>query len=169
MFTSLTIDNFKAWRSTGELRLAPLTVLFGPNSSGKTSLTQFLLLLKQTIESADRTQVLHPGDRSTLVQLGTFRDLIFDHDPERRLGFDLTFDLPSRLTVTDRSAEKVCGDGLRFGASIVRPGANGDRLRVEAMHYDLLDRGSPTLVSSLIRHGALADLAVEEGTIDAKF
>ena len=72
MFTSLKIENFKAWRRTGELRLAPLTVLFGPNSAGKSSLTQFLLMLKQTIESSDRTRVLHPGDRSTIVQLGTF-------------------------------------------------------------------------------------------------
>ena len=101
MFESLKIENFKAWKSTGELRLAPLTVLFGTNSAGKTSLTQFLLMLKQTIESSDRTRVLHPGDRTTLADLGTFRDLLFDHRLDLPLSFRISFSLPSRLTVKD--------------------------------------------------------------------
>ena len=29
MLTSLQIKNFKAWKDTGEIRLAPLTVIFG--------------------------------------------------------------------------------------------------------------------------------------------
>jgi hypothetical protein len=31
----LRVKNFKAWQDTGRIKLAPLTVLFGPNSSGK--------------------------------------------------------------------------------------------------------------------------------------
>ena len=166
----LKIENFKAWRSTGELRLAPLTVLFGPNSAGKSSLTQFLLMLKQTIESSDRTRVLHPGDRSTIVQLGTFRDLIFDHRPDGRLSFELSFSLPSRLTIGDpKSANPRRGDALRFSSNIRRYGADGDRLRVESMYYALFDRTSLTLDASMIRSGALTEWAVEAGTLDAKF
>ena len=32
MLTHLHIKNFKAWKDTGPIRLAPLTVLFGANS-----------------------------------------------------------------------------------------------------------------------------------------
>lgn len=46
MITSLQFRNFKSWRDTGEIRLAPITALFGTNSSGKTSLLQTLLMLK---------------------------------------------------------------------------------------------------------------------------
>lgn len=71
MFTHLRIKNFKAWRDTGDIRLAPLTVFFGANSAGKSNLTQFLLALKQTVESPDRQRVLHSGDGKTVVDLGS--------------------------------------------------------------------------------------------------
>ena len=54
MLTELHIKNFKAWKDSGPIRLAPLTVLFGTNSAGKSSIPQLLLLLKQTAESPDR-------------------------------------------------------------------------------------------------------------------
>jgi predicted ATPase len=70
MLTRLQLVNFKGWEDTGPRRVAPLTVLFGSNSSGKTSLLQALLLLKQTAESSDRSRVLHTRDERTLVDLG---------------------------------------------------------------------------------------------------
>lgn len=48
MLTRMRLENFKSWRDTGSIRLAPITGFFGANSSGKTSLLQALLLLKQT-------------------------------------------------------------------------------------------------------------------------
>ena len=38
MIERLHIENFKSWKDTGEVRLAPITVLFGTNSAGKTSI-----------------------------------------------------------------------------------------------------------------------------------
>jgi hypothetical protein len=58
----LRIRNFKAWRDTGQIELAPLTVLFGPNSSGKSSINHFLMMLKQTVRSPDRNSVFDFGD-----------------------------------------------------------------------------------------------------------
>ena len=43
MITELRARNFKSWEDTGKLQLAPLTGLFGANSSGKTSILQVLL------------------------------------------------------------------------------------------------------------------------------
>ncbi len=40
------------------MRLSRITGVFGTNSSGKTSLLQMLLLLKQTAASSDRAQPL---------------------------------------------------------------------------------------------------------------
>ena len=48
MFTKIQMTNFKSWKESGEVRLAPLTAFFGANSSGKSSLLQMLLLIKQT-------------------------------------------------------------------------------------------------------------------------
>jgi predicted ATPase len=62
MIRELSIMNFKSWEDTRQIRFAPLTVFFGTNSSGKSSILQPLLMLKQTVESTDRKQVLRLSD-----------------------------------------------------------------------------------------------------------
>jgi AAA15 family ATPase/GTPase len=49
MLTSLHIENFKGWKDTGKVRLAPLTVIFGANSTGKSSIGHLLLALTHPI------------------------------------------------------------------------------------------------------------------------
>jgi predicted ATPase len=94
MLQHLTIENFKAWKKA-DMRLAPLTGLFGANSSGKTSILQFLLMLKQTVESPDESLVLNLN--GNYVDLGTFYDIISEHDLKNELVFkvewaDLIYD-----------------------------------------------------------------------------
>ncbi len=87
MLTSLSIGNFKSWEKLNKLPLGKVTILFGENSSGKTSLIQSLLLLKQTAESYDRAQPLNLGTRETYVDLGMYEDLIYGHDLKKNLSF----------------------------------------------------------------------------------
>lgn len=101
MIKELQALNFKSWKDTKRLHLAPLTVLFGANSSGKTSILQLLLMLKQTVESADRRRVLHTGDDLSIVDLGTFSDLIYGHETSRPLTISLTWDLLKTLRIKD--------------------------------------------------------------------
>ena len=80
MITELTARNFKSWEDTGKLRFASLTGLFGANSSGKTSILQVLLMLKQTAERPpDWNEPLYFGDEESLVNLGNFDAVI--HPP----------------------------------------------------------------------------------------
>lgn len=46
---SLTIERFKSYRDATTIDLAPLTVILGRNNSGKSTIIQALLLLKQTL------------------------------------------------------------------------------------------------------------------------
>lgn len=101
MLTHLQIRNFKGWRDTGRLRLAPITVFFGTNSSGKSSIGQFLMMLKQTAETHDRSRVLHPGDAHSPVDLGTFEDLVHQHDPGHELSFSLGFQEAENVVIND--------------------------------------------------------------------
>ncbi len=105
MLTHLQIKNFKAWRDTGPMRLAPLTVIFGANSSGKSSLGHLLLALKQTALLADRKRALHLGDENTLIDLGTFADCLYGHDLQQTLDFTLRWRLPQGMTVKTPSTE----------------------------------------------------------------
>ena len=72
MLNNLRIENFKAWREA-DLTLGKVTGFFGPNSAGKSSLLQFLLLLKQTRNATDRGLVLDFGGPGHMVNLGTFK------------------------------------------------------------------------------------------------
>ena len=102
MITSLRIKGFKSWADTGELKLAPLTGLFGTNSSGKTSILQALLVLKQTAESSDRTRVLHTGDEKSPVDLGTYYDVVHKHETgETPVNISASWSLPRPLTIQD--------------------------------------------------------------------
>ena len=47
MLNRMKVENFKAWRKA-DLTFGKVTGFFGTNSAGKSSLLQFLLLLKQT-------------------------------------------------------------------------------------------------------------------------
>ena len=130
MINEVRFEGFKSWRDTGAVRLAPITALFGNNSSGKTSLLQLLLLLKQTSESSDRTQVLNLGDERTLVELGTFQDVLFSHDLSISLRAELAWTLPESLVVsdpTDPDAHLFEDKALRFRTAITSQG-NGDGL-----------------------------------------
>lgn len=155
MITSLRIKNFKAWQDTGEIRFAPITVFFGVNSAGKTSLLQFLLMLKQTAGSPDRRRVLNLGDSASPVELGTFEDLIFRHDLRRKLEFEISWSPPSLLalkdTLSDASFE---GDSIRFKASI---SSQEETQQVDWLTYELLNGNSVAASLSFRRKGKVED------------
>ena len=88
MLRRLQLENFKAWKKA-DMRLAPLTGLFGTNSSGKTSILQFLLMLKQTVESSDRALVLNLN--GNYVELGTFFEIVTDNNPKNRITFSINW------------------------------------------------------------------------------
>ncbi|NJN21089.1 MAG: DUF3696 domain-containing protein [Leptolyngbya sp. RL_3_1] len=91
MLETLRFQNFKSWRDTGDIRLASITGLFGTNSSGKSSILQFLLMLKQTVESRDRQQVLELGNEQTYVDLGSTKDFLHKHEIPARLNFSCSW------------------------------------------------------------------------------
>ena len=92
MFTSLRLTHFKAWQDTGMITLKPVTVLLGTNSSGKSSLIQSLLLLKQTVQSPDRSIHLNLGgdEISDLFDFGHFDEVVKHGTPSPR-EFSITF------------------------------------------------------------------------------
>lgn len=90
MLTHLKLDNFKIWKTTGPMRLAPVTLLLGTNSSGKSSLIQSLLLIRQTVKGDDPNLDLNLGnpDAGDSVTLGQFRDVLCRHGDGARIGIE---------------------------------------------------------------------------------
>lgn len=89
MLRSWTLGNFKAVADTVTLDLAPVTVLCGANSSGKSTILQSILLVAQTLRAK-------PGEQPLLfngeyVRLGYIGDILHDSQPNLPLlfGFEL--------------------------------------------------------------------------------
>ena len=144
MLTSLHIQNFKAWKDTGPIRLAPLTVIFGANSAGKSSLGHLLLALKQTVLSTDRKRPLHLGDEKSLIELGTFAECIHNHDLSQPLRFALGWKLPERLDVRDPlSHATFVGDEMKLDVSVLAD--RKEQPRVQLLTYSLLKAQVPIL------------------------
>ena len=90
MIKSLRLQNFKAFEDTGILDLKPLTVLAGPNSGGKSSILQSLLLLKQTLEGPPEIDLNLDG---RYLQFSGFNELTFGKPPLSRCEAGFAFDV----------------------------------------------------------------------------
>lgn len=81
--------NYRRFADTEWLTLKPLTILLGANNGGKTSILSPLLLLAQTINSNDGEVPLVPF--GPLIDLGTYKDLVHQHDTSREITFGVRF------------------------------------------------------------------------------
>jgi hypothetical protein len=88
---SIRIQNFKCFRDSGEIPFAPLTVIVGRNSSGKSSIIQPWLLLKQTLESRGFANTINLG--GPLYDAGAFSEMVHKHETNRTIRLDLTLDI----------------------------------------------------------------------------
>ena len=96
MLTGIGLRNFKAFgNEMQEAPLSKITLIYGPNSGGKSSIIQALLLLKQSVKAdyAGFGENVHSRrliPRGELADLGSFQSLIHRHEP-RELGMILKF------------------------------------------------------------------------------
>lgn len=136
MITHIRVKNFKSWQDSGEVELAPLTGFFGTNSSGKSSLLQMLLLLKQTAEHPEANEVIFFGDGNSLVNLGNFREVIHGHEVRNELYLGLSCKLshtvPYNLVVTTQ------GQMLYFSFHTVIREVEGNQV-IKDFRYDSLN------------------------------
>jgi hypothetical protein len=96
------VKNFRAFRESAAVELKPLTVFAGANSSGKSSFTQGLLLLKQSLETESFPRLQLTGRPELFVEFSRFEDAVFKYAPPERnqLGFEIrvTGFMPERRT-----------------------------------------------------------------------
>jgi predicted ATPase len=134
----LQIGNLKSFRGVEEVPLAPITLIYGPNSAGKSSLIQALALLKQTISAS----TFSPRERPPLVLRGEYVDLggfltaIHGHDPENALTVAMQFLDPRAGADRGPLAGTAIRAGLEFGLSDDDDGSGGAVLQLSALLGD---------------------------------
>lgn len=147
MLKKLRIQNFKGWKDTGTIRMAPISLFFGANSSGKSSIGQFLMMLKQTVESPDRKAVFYPGGKNSAVQLGSYQEMVFHRDQANKIAFEYQWSLPDDLKFKDPvSGQGYSGGELAFKAEVGLGDKDQHTLVLDELHYELIE-GESILLS----------------------
>jgi len=110
MLTSISASNYRSFRHL-RVDLAPLTLLVGPNNSGKSSVISLIRLLSQTIESNDpNVRLLLNGG---LGDFGTYKDLIHGNETRRHLDISFTID-PGKSNLFPGSDKKSLTFSLNY-------------------------------------------------------
>jgi len=142
MIRHVNLKNFKAWRELDIPLGQRITGLFGTNSSGKSSLIQFLLMLKATKDNPDRNLVLDFGEFGKSVNLGGFGDIIHRNDEKRKLEWRLCWDGMERLDVY-HDVEEESYKELSIRAAVRMTNSDKHRApQTESIHYTIKDSRS---------------------------
>lgn len=109
--TRIEIENFKGIGSRQRIDLRPITLLFGPNSAGKSTILQALHYLREILErgNVDPDRTIAGG----LIDLGGFATLVHNHELDRTVSLKVVLDLSD-----EQGAE---GLPLNTGLSIDEP------------------------------------------------
>lgn len=102
--TGITIENFKGISAAATIPLRPITLLFGANSSGKSTIIQAIHYARELVQRNNPNADI-PMAGGNAIDFGGFRNLVHGHELSRtiRIGFDLTPDddgLPNLAEIT---------------------------------------------------------------------
>jgi AAA ATPase domain/AAA domain, putative AbiEii toxin, Type IV TA system len=114
--TSITIENFKGIGEAVTVPLRPITLLFGANSAGKSTVIQALQYAWEVLENrnpdVDRTRL---GGEA--IDLGGFRNLVHQHELSRRIRITIGIAAISTL-LEPYSERRLSSDGLSRPSSL---------------------------------------------------
>ncbi|WP_445928538.1 AAA family ATPase [Methylocystis sp. IM4] len=87
----IEIENFKGIGERQSIELRPITLLFGPNSAGKSTILQALHYVREIMErgNIDPDVTIAGG----LIDLGGFATLVHNHELHRIVRLKLSLDL----------------------------------------------------------------------------
>lgn len=159
MIKNLRIQNFKGWKDTGVIHMSPLTVFFGENSSGKSSIGQFLMMLKQSVESSDRKAVFFTGNEDTAVDLGLPSDMIFDQDWNQAIIFSYNWTLEKEIRLEDVLHDKrFASKHINFEGKVKIADEKSQALEVISFNYVFDTVGKEKIEIGLKKKEALGNV-----------
>ena len=152
MLTGLQIGNFKAFSVVQRIPIRPLTLIFGPNSSGKSSIIHGLVLARHADETGELdVHLTHVGGES--VDLGGFGQYIHRRESTRRMEWSAECDsagFTGRLAELFATTTKV-GVSAQIGLPQVErmrikvgfDGRTGESILVKTPTGELMPSGAP--------------------------
>ncbi len=91
MISEYTIEKFKSYFSPSTLPIKPITLIFGPNSAGKSAIIKSFLLLKQSVDRISSDQencLITRGD----IDLISYENIVSMNNTKSDISFSFVFD-----------------------------------------------------------------------------
>lgn len=125
--TEISLTNFRSFQATQSIALAPVTLLFGPNSVGKSSVLMALFYIQQMLEKGqcDPQRIVALGEK----HIGGFKSLVNGRDIAKRMVIKLTLDKSGSIGSSYNQILDLVGDD--FALPVDSPTADANRLAVE--------------------------------------
>jgi len=179
--SAIHLANFKAYGEKPQrFPIAPITLFFGPNSAGKSSLLHALLYAKHTV-AENELSVRHPKGTGTMVDLGKFQDLVHGKKEGGVIQIGFEFAHLQRLPGTDskptiwwislRHAEAYSASLEMDGREVLRlvPADDGNRGAMRCIHADLESRFFQDIYKNrLRREPSLSEVSDQDGNQNLK-
>ncbi len=103
---AITIENFKSIKAPVRIELKPITLLFGPNSVGKSTVIQAFHYIREVISDPQR-DVDRTKTGGEHVRLGGFANLVHNHDLNNTIRFRFELSIGEKdATIDDQFKDK---------------------------------------------------------------
>lgn len=146
MIHALRLQNFKCFENQS-IQFRPLTLLSGFNSTGKSSVLQALLLLRQSYQKGllPNTGIALNGD---LTRIGTGKDALFERAKQDKIGFELVLEDGNEAIWRFNYQEEM--EVLEINSPPINPDIYQSSLFSDRFHYLQAERSwlSPSLEMS---------------------
>ena len=116
MLKKILIKNFKPFSETESVRMAPITLIYGPNSAGKSSIIQSLIMMTQTINGQKSKVNSDLITKGSLVDLGNYASIIHRHETDKTLSFEYEFTQQDRLVKRSEEIAEIIKVTMNFMA-----------------------------------------------------
>ena len=170
------INNFRAFSDTGEIQLAPITVLCGGNSSGKSSILKSILLIKQS--TYNRPVLTSPDQvyppvllNGPYTRLGSWKDVVHQKNLDHAVSFKWNF----QGEMSDSQAQSK---GVRNFVFAPTPQSGAITVKDKKYHYvysvNIASRAEQAIeVSTFVQNARIRDevsgLTIEINQRDSKY
>ncbi len=153
---AIRLQRFKGFRDTGWIEIKPITLLFGHNSSGKSTILNALLMLKQSLENpAKEVPFVFSSDSG--VDLGTYEDIVNNHKIDFKqpivisIRTDLDFWYDPTTSVNNKKKRNPFGQLYSPGTDCIKLSIdisyNQNRKNNEIIKYTIKNTDAKTIFS----------------------
>jgi predicted ATPase len=135
--TAFRVGNFKAFANSQYIPIRPLTLIYGANSSGKSSIIHSLLLAHHAIKNKGELDVYHTEVGGDAVDLGGFGQYVHKRDRQSQVQWAVDVD-PKKLNLSDLGLSDLLNSvkQLTVGVGIGSSTSGEEQVRVSAFYIE---------------------------------